>query len=112
MARIDVVDLAGVVYSSGKVFDVLSVGRLDTENFLRSGSLQGVTSRSDLALLEDLRDAAQFIIDHRGGPVDAAFVRSVNQQLTRSAALHPANSGQLTSRSASRRGTVATSPLR
>ncbi|MFD3703162.1 Fic family protein [Nocardia sp. NPDC058658] len=92
MTRIDVVDLAGVVYSSGKVFDGLATGRLDTENFLRSGSLTGVTSRSDLALLEDLRDAAQFIIDHRGGTVDAAFVQSVNQQLTRSAALHP---GQL-----------------
>ncbi len=91
MNRIDVADLARVVYSSGKVFDGLSTGRLDTENFLRSGSLAGVTSRSDLALLEDLRDVSQFIIDQRGRPIDATFVRAVNRQLTRSAALRPGN---------------------
>lgn len=92
MSPITVSDLAGVVYSSGKVFDGLSTGRLDTENFLRSGSLAGVTSRSDLALLEDLRDVSQFIIDHGDRPVDVTFVKAVNAQLTRSAALHP---GQL-----------------
>jgi Fic family protein len=89
MTDLVVADLAAVVYSSGKVFDGLSTGRLDTENFLRSGDLTGVTSRSDLALLEDLRDASQFIIDTRDRPIDAAYVRDVNAQLTRSAALHP-----------------------
>lgn len=87
-----VVDLTGVVYSSGKVFDALSTGRLDTENFLRSGSLDGVASRADLALLEDLRDAAQFVIDHAGQKIDSSFVRAVNATITRSGALHP---GQL-----------------
>lgn len=61
MATLTVADLSGVVYSSGKVFDGLSTGRLDTENFLRSGSLDGVASRADLALLEDLRDAAEAV---------------------------------------------------
>lgn len=88
-AKITVVDLAGVVYSSGKVFDGLSTGRLDTENFLRSGSLDGVTSRSDLALLKDLRDVAQFVIDHVGDPIDGSYVCAVNATLTRSGALHP-----------------------
>lgn len=92
MPAIKVADLAAVVYSSGKVFDGLATGRLDTEKFLRSGSLDGVTSRSDLALLEDLRDVAQFIIDHANEPIDALFVRRVNAQITRSGALHP---GQL-----------------
>jgi prophage maintenance system killer protein len=91
-ATLTVADLAGVVYSSGKVFDGLSTGRLDTENFLRSGSLDGVASRADLALLEDLRDAAQFVIDHAGRKIDSAFVRAVNATITRSGALHP---GQL-----------------
>lgn len=91
-APLTVADLAGVVYSSGKVFDGLSAGRLDTENFLRSGSLDGIASRADLALLHDLRDAAQFVIDHCGLTIDAAFVRSVNATITRSGALHP---GQL-----------------
>ena len=89
MSPITVGDLAGVVYSCGKVFDGLSTSRLDTESFLRSGSLDGVTSRSDLALLEDLRDVSQFILDHSHLPIDAAFVRAVNAQLTRSGALHP-----------------------
>jgi hypothetical protein len=92
VGTLTVADLAGVVYSSGKVFDGLSIGRLDTENFLRSGSLDGVVSRADLALLEDLRDAAQFVIDHAGRKIDSSFVRAVNATITRSGALHP---GQL-----------------
>ena len=86
--RISIADLAGVVYSSGKVFNGLSTGRLDTENFLRSGSLDGISSRADLALLEDLRDAAQYVIDSPG-PVDAGWVRRLNATMIRSGALHP-----------------------
>ena len=89
MTGITVIDLAQVVYSSGKVFDGLRTGRLDTVNFLRSGSLHGVTSRADLALLEDLRDVAQFVVDHAGQPVHTAYVRSVNAMITRSGALRP-----------------------
>lgn len=89
MAQLRVVDLAAVVYSAGKVFDGLATGRLDTAEFLRSGSLRGVRSRADIALLEDLRDAAQFVIDHRGRPVDAAYVRGVNACITRSGAIRP-----------------------
>lgn len=92
MGALAVVDLASVVYSAGKVFDGLSVGRLDTENFLRSGTLDGVVTRADLALLEDLRDAAQLVIKHSSRTVDSGFVRAVNATITRSGALHP---GQL-----------------
>lgn len=84
-----VVDLARVVYSSGTVFDGLHTGRLDTENFLRSGSLEGVTSRSDLALLEDLRDVSQFLIDNQNAPIGATYVCQINAQITRSGPLHP-----------------------
>lgn len=89
MTAITVTDLAGVVYSSGKVFDGLSAGRLDTENFLRSGSTEGITSRADLALLKDLRDVAALILDGARQPTDAAFVRRINAAITRSGALHP-----------------------
>lgn len=92
MATFTVADLAVVVYSAGTVFDGLSIGRAGTEHFLRSGSLDRVASRADRALLEDLRDVAQFVIDHAGGTIDAAFVRAVNATITRSGALHP---GQL-----------------
>nr|WP_104334211.1 Fic family protein [Rathayibacter rathayi]PPG71816.1 cell filamentation protein Fic [Rathayibacter rathayi]PPG79125.1 cell filamentation protein Fic [Rathayibacter rathayi]PPH25374.1 cell filamentation protein Fic [Rathayibacter rathayi]PPI76877.1 cell filamentation protein Fic [Rathayibacter rathayi] len=84
-----VADLAAVVYSSGRVFDGLATGRLDTESFLRSGDLSGVTSRADLALLEDLRDASHFIIENRARPIDAGYVREINGTLTRSGSLHP-----------------------
>lgn len=36
---LSVADFATVVYSAGKVFDGLSVGQLETENFLRSGKV-------------------------------------------------------------------------
>lgn len=91
-----VADLAGVVYSAGTVFDGLSVSRLDTENFLRSRHLDEAPSRADLALLEDLRDAAQLIIDHAGRTIDSTFLRAVNATITRSGALHP---GQLRTQS-------------
>ncbi|MCJ0899146.1 Fic family protein [Rhodococcus sp. ARC_M13] len=92
MSAITITDLAGAIYSAGTVFDGLAAGRLDTENFLRSGSLAGVSSRSDLSLLEDLRDVAHFIIDHHHQPIDPAYVCAANASLTRSGALHP---GQL-----------------
>ena len=92
MSTLTVADLAGVVYSAGTVFDGLATSLSDTESFLRSGSTDGIASRADLALLEDLRDAAQFILNHRGRTVDAAFVCSLNAALSRSAAVHP---GQL-----------------
>lgn len=34
-----VADSATVVYSAGKVFECLAVGRLETESFLRSGKV-------------------------------------------------------------------------
>jgi hypothetical protein len=89
VADLVVADLAAVVYSSGKVFDGLSTGRLDTESFLRSGDLKGVTSRADLALLEDLRDAAQFIINNQTRRIDANYARDINAELTRSGSLYP-----------------------
>jgi hypothetical protein len=88
MSPITITQLAGVIYSAGKVFDGLSTGRLDTENFLQSGSTDGIASRADLALLEDLRDAAHVVLDHHGYP-DATFVCAINASLTRSAALRP-----------------------
>jgi len=84
-------DLAGVVYSAGKVFDGLSTRRRDTENFLANGSTDGISSRADLTLLDDLRDTAQYLLDHTPA-VDAHTVCALNTQISRSGALHP---GQL-----------------
>lgn len=89
MIILDVVDLAVVAYSAGTVFNELSASRNETENFLRSGDLEGITSRSDVALLQDLRDVSQFIIDNRHSPIDHAYVREVNARITRSGPLDP-----------------------
>jgi Fic family protein len=88
-AVLTVADLFAVVHSSGKVFDGLRVSKVDTESFLRSGSLEGVTSRADLALLEDLRDMSQYLIDDQEAPIGATYVCQINAQITRSGPLHP-----------------------
>lgn len=86
---VTMLDLVAVIYSAGKVFDGLSTGRLDTLEFIRSGSVAGVSSRADLALLEDLRDAAQHVIVHAGDRVTPELIRSINASMIRSGALHP-----------------------
>lgn len=88
-------DLSGVVFSAGRVFNDLSVSRPATVEFLRTGSVEGITAEHDLALLEDLRDLAQLVIDHgqAGGSIDTGFVRGVNARISRSGALHPESSG-------------------
>ncbi|MDR2929342.1 MAG: hypothetical protein LBV06_00290 [Propionibacteriaceae bacterium] len=90
MIRIE--DLADVVYASGSVFNGLSANRLDTRDFLATGSTKGVTSRADLALLEDLKDVAHYVASHTEQPVDLDYVIAVNSAMTRSGALIP---GQL-----------------
>lgn len=82
-------ELLDVIYSAGVVFDGLSTSKPATDRFLQSGDTHGVRGRSDLALLEDLRDAAQVVIDHAGAPVDTALVVRINAALVRSAALNP-----------------------
>jgi prophage maintenance system killer protein len=81
---VTVTDLAGVVYSCGRAFDGLTTGRLDTGEFLRTGNTAGITSRADLALLKDLRDAAQFILTNDSAAIDAHFLCSLNRQISRS----------------------------
>ena len=89
MSHLTVLDLVPVIYSASTVFDRLQVGRQATESFLRSGDLSGILSRADLSLLEDLRDAAQYVLDHAGEPVNAQFVKAVNATMTRSASTRP-----------------------
>lgn len=88
-SQLDISDLAAVVYSCGKVFDGLRTGRLDTIEFLKNGNTAGVSSRHDLELLQDLRDAAEFIIEHRGDAITPEFVKAVNAQIARSGSLEP-----------------------
>lgn len=89
MLKPTISDLAGVVYSSGKVFDGLTTGRLDTESFLLSGDTSGVASRQDLWLLQDLKAVAEFIIVNAEEPISARLLMQINGQMTRSASMDP-----------------------
>ncbi|BAU96188.1 hypothetical protein N24_1926 [Corynebacterium suranareeae] len=85
-------DLSEVIYTSGRVFDNLRSSRLDTAEFLRTGDTSGINSRADLALLEDLRDAATFIINDPRSVLSAKYLCAINATIIRSGALNP---GQL-----------------
>ena len=84
-----VTDLLDVIYTAGVVFDGLSTSRFATDRYLRSGDTDGVRGRGDLALLQDLEAAAEFVIATAGEPVTAAYLGRINAQLARSAALNP-----------------------
>lgn len=82
-------DLLDVIYTAGVVFDGLSTSRPATDRYLRSGDTDGVRGRGDLALLQDLEAAAEFVIATAGEPITAGYLGRINAQLTRSAALNP-----------------------
>ena len=81
--------LREVIFTAGVVFDNLSTSRLATARFLETGDTTGVRGRGDLALLEDLKAAGEFILSDTGTPISAAYLRRINATLTRSAALNP-----------------------
>lgn len=83
--------LSEVIFTAGVVFDNLRSTRLATESFLHSGDISGVTSRADLQLLEDLRDAAAVAmrIRYRGTELTSGDIKAINAAMTRSAALYP-----------------------
>lgn len=92
VSHITIIDLAAVIYSSGKVFDGLQTGRLDTEEFLRTDSTSGISSMHDLALLRDLKEAARVVITHVNaaqGKVDSELLKQINASMTQSASIEP-----------------------
>ena len=83
--------LAGLLYSMGRTFDGLQSTFLATEEFLRTGNPHVVNSKADYNLLLDLRQAAEYTLhyDYAHKPIDLAYVKSINAQLTRTAAMEP-----------------------
>ena len=83
--------LAGLLYSMGRTFDGLQSTFMATEEFLRTGNPQVVNSKADYNLLLDLRQAADYTLhyDYAREPIDLAYVKSINAQLTRTAAMEP-----------------------
>lgn len=89
MLRTDKLD--AVIYSAGKVFENLQSGWPATAAFLENGTTDGISSRADLQLLQDLQAAARVALRiKRGGETIAAtHVCEIHAAMTRSAALHP-----------------------
>ncbi|WP_232346797.1 Fic family protein [Bifidobacterium polysaccharolyticum] len=83
--------LTGLLYSMGRTFDGLQSTFMATEEFLRTGNPQVVNSKADYNLLLDLRQAADYTLhyDYAREPIDLAYVKSINAQLTRTAAMEP-----------------------
>ncbi|MCT8158391.1 Fic family protein [Bifidobacterium polysaccharolyticum] len=82
--------LAVLLYSMGRTFDGLQSTFMVTEEFLRTGNPQVVNSKADYNLLLDLRQAADYTLhDYAREPIDLAYVKSINAQLTRTAAMEP-----------------------
>ncbi|MDO5374250.1 MAG: hypothetical protein Q4F10_12430, partial [Corynebacterium glutamicum] len=83
------IDLCDVIYSAGHVFDDLQCTREDTAEFLKVGSVNAIRHNvighsGDVALLQDLRDVAAFIINQPCAELDAAYLCALNSAITRS----------------------------
>ena len=83
--------LAGLLYSMGRTFDGLQSTFMATEEFLRTGNPHVVNSMADYNLLLDLRQSAEYTLhyDYASRPFDLEFVKGINAQLTRTAAMEP-----------------------
>lgn len=78
-----------VIYSAGKVFDGLQACRQAIEIYLSTGDPTVIDSRHDLALLQDLKQLAEVVIEHAPKAVDANFIIKLNATMTRSASIEP-----------------------
>lgn len=83
--------LAALLYRMGVTFDGLNTSRMATEEFLRTGDPRVIGSRDDYALLQDLRDAAEYTLgyDYDMEPFDMDWLRGINASMTRTAAMLP-----------------------
>lgn len=82
--------LARLLYRMGRTFDNLTTSQLNTEEFLRTGNPAVLMSRSDEALLNDLKDASAFVLETGPDtPLDFDWAYAINAHLTKTAAMKP-----------------------
>lgn len=83
--------LAALLYRMGRTFDGLNTTRMATEEFLRTGNPGIIGSRNDYALLQDLRDASEYVLDtdYSSAPFDLGWLKGINASMTRTAAMEP-----------------------
>lgn len=83
--------LSALLYRMGRTFDGLNTDRISTEDFLRTGNPEVLSSKSNKELLDDLTAASTFVMetDYNVTPIDLDFAISVNSRLRRTASLKP-----------------------
>ena len=83
--------LVDVIFTAGKVFENLRCDRQSTHAFITTGDIRGITSRADLELLCDLRDATDALIAFHtsGTPLTPEVIITINKAMTRWGAIHP-----------------------
>ena len=83
--------LARLLYAMGRTFDGLQSTFTATEEFLRTGDPNVLDSKADYNLLLDLQQSADYTnhYDYAHRPIDLEFIKSINAQLTRTAAMDP-----------------------
>lgn len=83
--------LAKLLYAMGRTFDGLQSTFTDTEEFLHTGNPNVLVSKADYNLLLDLRQSADYTshYDYAHRPIDLDFIKGINAQLTRTAAMDP-----------------------
>lgn len=83
--------LSALLYRMGRTFDGLNTDRISTEDFLRTGNPELLSSKSNKELLNDLTDASTFVMetDYNVTPIDLDFARNVNARIRRTGALKP-----------------------
>lgn len=81
--------LSALLYRMGHTFDGLNADRISTEDFLRTGNPEVLSSKSNKELLDDLTAASTFVMetDYNVTPIDLDFVTNVNARLRRTASL-------------------------
>lgn len=82
--------LARLLYRMGHTFDNLSTSQLNTEEFLRTGNPNVLTSKPDADLLTDLKNASAFVLETDSDTIlDSDWVCAINSRLTKTAAMKP-----------------------
>lgn len=90
MTQLSTKQLTGMLYAMGHTFDNLSSTYIATEEFLRTQNPAVLGSKQDYALLQDLRDAANWTLhyDYTQG-ISVEYVQQINAHMTRTAAIEP-----------------------
>lgn len=83
MAQLSAKQLTDLLYAMGHTFDNLSSTYIATEEFLRTQNPAVLGSKQDYALLQDLRDAANWTLhyDYTQG-ISVEYVQQINVYMT------------------------------